>query len=281
VVVRRPDGVAMNVNLAPPLPSRDWAFFFDIDGTIVELAPSPSTIRLDDEVHVLLRRLSAASSGALALISGRHVADIDVILPGAALPVASQHGLERRDARGTVTRHTEDHGTIAVARTQLMDVVARHPTLLLEDKGMTLALHYRTAPGLASFAYRAMRAARQRVGPGYAVQRGKCVVELIPTSVNKGSAITAFMAEAPFHGRTAVFIGDDLTDEAGFVEVNRLGGHSVKVGRGTSTARWRLDSVSAVKSWLQRGAAAGWAACTPAGNASPHSVRGVAPQHNR
>jgi trehalose 6-phosphate phosphatase len=193
-----------------PLPSSEWAFFFDVDGTIVELAPSPSAIRLDVAVHALLRRLYAAS---------------------------------------------------------------------LEDKGMTLALHYRRAPGLASFAHRTMRAVRQRAGPGHVLQQGKCVVELLPRVADKGSAILAFMAEAPFRGRTVVFVGDDLTDESGFAEVNRLGGYSVKVGNGTSTARWRLESVSAVKRWLERGAAANWASCTPADDASDHSDRGAAPHH--
>jgi trehalose 6-phosphate phosphatase len=262
-----------------PLPSRDWAFFFDVDGTVVELACSPSAIRLDVAVHSLLRRLHAASAGALALVSGRSIGDIDAIFPGAAFPVASQHGLERRDARGTITRQAADHGTIAAARVELMEIVARHSGLALEDKGMSLALHYRRAPGLASFVHRTMRAARQRAGPGHVLQQGKCVVELLPRVADKGSAILAFMAEAPFRGRTAVFLGDDLTDESGFAEVNRLGGYSVKVGSGTSTARWRLESVAAVKRWLEGGAAANWAACTPADDASDHSVRGPAPHH--
>jgi trehalose 6-phosphate phosphatase len=266
------------MSLGPlPLPSREWAFFFDVDGTIVELAPIPAAIRLDVEVHALLRRLYTASSGALALVSGRRVADIDAIFPGPALPVASQHGLERRDAQGAVTRVAADRDAIAAARNHLMDVVARHPTLALEDKGLTLALHYRGAPGLASFVHRTMRAARQRAGPGFVVQQGKFVVELVPNAVDKGSAILGFMAEAPFHGRTAVFVGDDLTDESGFAAVNRLGGYSVKVGSGTSTARWRLDSVSAVKSWLERGAAAGWAAQIPANETPDHSLRGAMP----
>jgi trehalose 6-phosphate phosphatase len=268
------------MNDAPmPLPSRDWAFFFDVDGTIVDIAPSPSAIRLDAGTHALLRRLSAAAAGALALVTGRGLADIDAIFADAAFPVAGQHGLERRDAWGAVTRHASDRDTIAVARTELTDVVARHPGLLLEDKGMTLALHYRRAPGLASFVHRTMRAVRRRAGPGYALQQGKFVVELVPNAVDKGSAILAFMAEAPFRGRTAVFIGDDLTDESGFVAVNRLGGYSVKVGSGTTTARWRLESVSAVKSWLERGAAAGWPTHGPPDDASEHSVGGATTHH--
>jgi trehalose 6-phosphate phosphatase len=248
----------MSIAYALPLPSRDWAYFFDVDGTIIELAPSPSAVHLDPAMHVLLRRLSTASAGALALVTGRRAADVDAIFGGPPLPMASQHGLERRDGRGAVTRVPTDPDAIAAARAHLQDAVARHPDLLLEDKGSTLALHYRAVPAFGSFVYAMMRVARQRAGPGYQLQRGKCVIELVPNAVNKGHAIAAFMAEAPFRGRTPVFVGDDLTDEAGFVTVNRLGGHSVKVGNGASVARWRLAGVDDLKTWLERGAATGW-----------------------
>jgi trehalose 6-phosphate phosphatase len=250
----------MSIGGAPPLPDRDWAFFFDVDGTIVELASSPSAVRLDPAMHALLRQLFTASAGALALVTGRHAADIDAIFSGPPFPVASQHGLERRDVKGAVTRAATDPDAIAAARIDLQDAVGSHPRLLLEDKGSTLALHYRAAPALASFAHRMMRAARQRAGPGYQLQQGKCVIELVPKAVDKGRAILEFMAEPPFRGRTPVFVGDDLTDEAGFAAVNGLGGYSVKVGNGASAARWRLASVDAVKAWLECGAAARWAA---------------------
>jgi trehalose 6-phosphate phosphatase len=258
----------MSVARRLPLPDRDWAYFFDVDGTVVELASSPSVVRLDVAMHALLRQLFAASGGALALATGRRAADIDAIFPGSTFPVASQHGLERRDAKGAVTRVATDPDAIAAVRIHVQDAVARHPGLLLEDKGSTLALHYRAAPALASFVRRTMRAARQRAGAGYQLQQGKCVIELVPKAVDKGRAILAFMAEPPFRGRTPVFVGDDLTDEAGFVAVNGLGGYSVKVGNGTSAARWRLASVGAVKAWLEGGAAAGWTAPPPADGAT-------------
>jgi trehalose 6-phosphate phosphatase len=264
----------MSIARTLPLPNRDWAYFFDVDGTILELAPSPSGVRLDPAMHALLRQLSTASAGALALVTGRCAADVDAIFAGAPFPMASQHGLERRDGRGAVTRAPTDPDALAAARAHLQDAVARHPDLLLEDKGSTLALHYRAVPAFGSFVYAMMRAARQRAGPGYQLQRGKCVIELVPDAVNKGHAITAFMAEAPFRGRTPVFVGDDLTDEAGFAAVNGLGGHSVKVGNGASVARWRLAAVGDVKLWLERGAAAGWSA-EPA-NGAPECI----PRHD-
>jgi trehalose 6-phosphate phosphatase len=115
---------------------------------------------------------------------------------------------------------------------------------------MTLALHYRRAPELREVAERAMRALAGSLGDAFELQAGKFVFELKPSGKDKGSAIAEFMREAPFSGRLPVFIGDDLTDEHGFDVVNRLGGHSVKVGPGPSRARWRLEDASAVREWL-------------------------------
>jgi len=107
-------------------------------------------------------------------------------------------------------------------------------------------------PSLASFAHQTMRAAAAACGPEFALQSGKRVVELKPSGKDKGEAVREFMREAPFHGRTPVFVGDDVTDEHGFVRVNALGGHSIKVGGGPTAARWRLADVRAVYAWLER-----------------------------
>jgi trehalose 6-phosphate phosphatase len=121
---------------------------------------------------------------------------------------------------------------------------------VLENKGMTLALHYRRAPELGELAAREMHGIAERLGDGFEMQTGKLVYEIKPSGKNKGSAIAEFMREPPFAGRLPVFIGDDLTDEHGFEVVNRLGGHSVKVGPGRSRARWRLANAAAVREWL-------------------------------
>lgn len=243
----------MSARIRMPAPNPHWAFFFDVDGTVVDLAPSPSLVRLDEELHALLRRLHQAAGGALALVSGRTIEGVDAIFTDSPLPVAGQHGLERRDARGTVTRFAADASELCAVKSSLAQDVARHPGLLMEDKGMSLALHYREAPRLGSYVSRAMRLARERMGTGYELQRGKFVVELKPSVMNKGRAVRAYMAEAPFQDRLPVFIGDDATDEHGFEAVNALGGLSIKVGAGASRACFRLADVVAVKSWLARG----------------------------
>lgn len=240
-----------------PAPRSDWAYFFDIDGTLVDIAPTPWEVRLERELIEVILRLHDATGGALALISGRSIADIDSILHGARLPVAGQHGVERRDSNHRISRHEFPAEKLAAARKRLREAVARHPGFLLEDKGLSLALHYRTSPALGSFAHRLMRTVQTEIGPDYTVLTGKRIVELKPSGKDKGQAVSEFMAEEPFKGRVPVFIGDDTTDEYGFAVVNSLGGHSIKVGGGRSAARWRVADVVAVRSWLARSAEIG------------------------
>jgi trehalose 6-phosphate phosphatase len=230
----------------------DWAYFFDIDGTLVDIAPSPAGARTDRQLRDLLERLHGAAE-AVALISGRRIADIDRLFPSTRFPAAGQHGIERRDVTGRVFLHAADAAPLEHARASLASVVARHRGLLLEDKGLSLALHYRRAPRLAGYAHREMRALQAALGSAYCVLSGKRVVELKPAGRDKGVAVQEFMQEPPFRGRTPVFVGDDVTDEYGFTTVNRLGGHSVRVGPGPTAARWRLRDVRAVRAWLAQG----------------------------
>jgi trehalose 6-phosphate phosphatase len=127
---------------------------------------------------------------------------------------------------------------------------AANQGLIFEDKGASVALHYRLAPRLAAAAEAVVREAAQSAGGALQLQRGKMVFELKPAGCDKGSAIEQFMHDAPFAGRTPVFLGDDVTDEDGFGVVNRLHGHSVKVGEGPTAARWRLAGPEQARAWL-------------------------------
>lgn len=172
------------------------------------------------------------------------------------MPVAGQHGIERRDAAGLVARHGFPSTKLAAVHRTLADAVVRHRGLLLEDKGgLSLALHYRRAPRLGGFAHRLVRSLLAQVGSEFCVQSGKRVVEMKPTGRHKGIAVLEFMQEEPFRGRTPVFIGDDVTDEYAFAAVNGLEGYSVKVGPGRTVAHWRLQNARAVRAWLKRGPA--------------------------
>jgi trehalose 6-phosphate phosphatase len=237
--------------LPPPLDTRA-ALFLDIDGTLLELAPSPAQVRVDDDVTERLPALARELDGAVALITGRAIADADRLFPGLSLPIAGQHGTERRSADGTIHRHRLPQPGIARLRRELARFAARHAGVMLEDKGATLALHYRQAPRLAAHVHRTIRAqvAAGARGRAWRVQPGKGIVELRPDGRDKGTAIAEFMAEPPFRGRMPVFLGDDRTDEFGFAAVARMGGWSVKVGAGPTRARYRLPDVAAVRSWL-------------------------------
>ena len=239
----------MTARRMPPF-AADWAFFLDVDGTLLEYAARPQEVRVGAALMDLMDRLGAATGGALALVSGRSVEDIDKLFAPLALPAAGQHGTERRAADGTVHRHAPSIEKLGRTASDLVRLTAAHTGLVVENKGMTLALHYRLAPGLRTLAEREMRALAAGLGDAFELQTGKFVVEIKPSGKDKGNAIAEFSAEPPFAGRRPVFIGDDLTDEPGFRVVNWAGGHTVKVGPGITRARWRLPDVCAVRNWL-------------------------------
>ncbi len=234
----------------PPAPRADWAYFFDLDGTLLDFTDAPGATRLDDALRGQIRALSEKTGGAVALISGRALADIDRLLDGVHLPAAGQHGTERRDARGQITRHAFPVERLEWAHARLAEAASGHAGLVVEHKGLSLALHYRRAPRLGGYAHRLARSLTPRLGAHFSILPGKRIVEVKPAGKDKGDAVFEFMEEAPFRGRTPVFVGDDRTDEYGFKAVNGLGGLSIKVGAGRTVARWRLRDVRAVRRWL-------------------------------
>jgi trehalose 6-phosphate phosphatase len=234
----------------PPPAQLDWAYFFDIDGTLIELANSPAEVVIDEGLAPLLQELSRGTGGAVALITGRAIADVDGVIQLSGIPIAGQHGATRRDADGRTRLHSVSEEGLSIIRERLVDIVAKHPLLRAEFKGSCIALHYRAAPKLGGFAHRLMRDLCAAHAPEFALQPGKRIVEIRPAGRDKGVVIREFMGEAPFADRLPVFVGDDVTDELGFDAINAVGGHSIKVGPGRTRARWRLRDVSAVRAWL-------------------------------
>ena len=249
------------------LPDPPWSYFLDLDGTLVELAETPAGARASADLPALLQALRDRSGGALAIVSGRPIAELDAMLHGIQLPAAGLHGLERRNGDGRLIPAPSLVAPVDLVWEELTRAIARHPGLLIERKGPALAIHYRRVPRLASFAHRLARTALDRLGAEYRLDRGKRVAELRPAGADKGDAVRAFLAEPAFLGRTPVFIGDDLTDEAGFAEVDRHGGISIKVGPGPSGAGWRLPDAAAVRGWLLTG--------IPQPRPSPRPIRRV------
>lgn len=237
----------------PPVLDEGCALFLDIDGTLLELAPTPNRVRVDAGIAALLPALAQRLDGAVALITGRSMADADSLFRGLSLPIAGQHGLERRAADGSLHRHLPSFAGLARLRRDLTKFVAQHDGLMLEDKGTTLALHYRQAPRLASHVHRTLRshlAAALATEAGWRLQPGKGVLEVKPDGRDKGTVILEYMEEPPFADRLPVFVGDDKTDEYGFIAVTVAGGWAVKVGRGPTNANYRLPNVAAVRRWL-------------------------------
>ncbi|HVW50757.1 MULTISPECIES: trehalose-phosphatase [unclassified Trinickia] len=232
------------------LPPSETAFFFDFDGTLVELAPTPDGILVPPAVVDTLARLRRLTHGAVAVVSGRGIDSIDGFLGLPDLPIAGLHGAERRDASGdTVRLGFNDERLLRMERV-LADLVNAHPGTLLEIKGAALALHYRNAPLAETVAREATERLVAQHADAYVLQPGKMVYEIKPKNVDKGRALAAFLDEPPFAGRTPVFAGDDLTDEKAFAVVNERGGLSIKVGAGETSARARIDSVGAFVGWL-------------------------------
>lgn len=234
------------------LPAADpaRAYFLDIDGTLLEIAESPSGVRVDASLVAMIRRLHECTGGAVALISGRRVADIDGLFPSLRLPIAGQHGMERRDPAGGMHRHAPEGVDWPQLMARIHAAFAGVAGLTLEDKGLTLAVHFRENPSLEGVVGETLGRIVAASGAAIRLQPGKCVLEVKPAGRDKGTAIAEFMSEPPFRGRRPVFIGDDVTDEYGFRVVNDLDGDSVKVGSGETVARWRIEDVRAVRAWL-------------------------------
>lgn len=264
------------------------ALFLDVDGTLLEIAATPQAVSVSDDLRDGLWALSLGSGGAVALVSGRAIADLDKLFAPLTLPSAGLHGFEHRSASGTYHRRPlPSTAALEDARGAMLQLARPHPGLMVEDKQFALALHYRNAPHLEEAVMKAMREVGGRLAGELELQHGKMVVELRPAGATKAEAVAAFLAEAPFAGRQPIFIGDDLTDEPAFELVNRRGGRSVVVSATRpSAARARLADVTAVRGWLaqlqaepaaalrrlselERGASAGDDASRPA----PHGPR--------
>jgi trehalose 6-phosphate phosphatase len=240
-----------NSSQRPPRPSPEWALFLDVDGTLLDIAETPSQVAVPDGTVELLARLERVLRGAVALASGRSLAVLDRLFEPLLLPAAGQHGLERRGADGIVTHTGVAGAALDRVRARLAGSEQEIPGLLIEDKGGTVAVHYRRASAREDEVSRRVGDAVRDLDSELELLAGKKVLEIRPRGAGKHQIVDAFMAEAPICGRTPVFVGDDRTDEDGFAAVNGLGGHSIRVGGdGESVAGHRLADAAAVRDWL-------------------------------
>ena len=238
---------------APPdnLDPSNLALFLDVDGTLLEIEDHPSDVWADPSLVEMLANISTGLGGAMSLISGRQIADIDRIFAPVRFAAAGAHGSELR-------QHPDD--SVAITQTllpapllaQIRTFVAQNPGLLLEEKGGGVSLHYRRAPQLEEECKLFVQRLLPDIEKDFRLIAGKMVLELAPADHNKGAAITEMMRQEPFVGRRAVFVGDDVTDEDGFRAVNGMGGITIRVGGNcSSAAEYALPDVAAVRCWLE------------------------------
>ena len=242
------------VSLKPPPPGllEGAALFLDFDGTLVDLAETPDSIRVSPELGPLLERLRHRLDGRIAIVSGRSLADLERHVPASGIAFSGSHGLELQFAGGTRLPLSVPIGLDDV-RARVDAFAEADEGLLVEEKPAGIALHYRLAPEWAerAAAFIGDLAAER----GWSVQPGNMVVELRPSGATKGDALRAFMTEPKFSAARPVFVGDDLTDEHGFAAAAKLGGAGILVGPSRETAAlYRLGSVGAVKAWLEKSA---------------------------
>lgn len=230
------------------LPLKSSALFLDFDGTLTELAERPDAIAVAGDLPNTLEHLARRLGGALAIVSGRSVAEIDRYLHPLILPVAGVHGAERRGSDGLLHRMPAPDIARVVAAAEAL--ASRHPGLLVEVKPGAVAVHYRQAPALEELCIAAMDAASS-LAEGMVLLRGKKVVEVKPRRATKGVAVKTFLDVDPlFRDRTPWFIGDDVTDEAAFEAVQSLRGVAIKIGEGETLAQHRIETPADLRRWL-------------------------------
>lgn len=218
-----------------------FALYLDFDGTLVEIAPKPDQVRVDPALAPALEKLRTRLGGALAIVTGRPIRVIDDFLVPARFDVAGLHGVERRVDGVVSGGSAEDHPALRAQVPALHAAVTDLEHVLIEDKGASVAVHWRLAtPSDAAAAEEAVKAAAVALGSAYRLQLGKAVGEIVPASATKGHAIRALAENPPYAGRRAIFLGDDLTDEKAFAVINETGGVSVRIGGAETIASRRL-----------------------------------------
>lgn len=227
------------------------ALLLDLDGTLAPIADHPAAVVVADRTKQALATLDAALDGALAIISGRSIDDVDRLVAPGRFAVAGIHGLMRRDIHDRLHETAFDQQVLQTITNELQRLVAGEPGIWLESKPGSVALHYRQRPELEGLC-------RQQVSRAVAghepaeVLAGKMVIEVKAARRTKGDAVLDFMAEPPFRGRCPVYAGDDVTDEDAFRAVDSLGGRSIRIGSKDPQADYWVAETDAFLHWLSQ-----------------------------
>jgi trehalose 6-phosphate phosphatase len=244
-----PDAVPVPRSLVPHL--NECAILLDIDGTLLDFAPTPREVWVPPGLAKTLDRLLARTSGALALVSGRSLNDIDLIFAPKQFPAIGGHGAEMRISRDSEAVATHAPPMDKELKLRLAAIAKLSPGILLEDKGYSLALHYRLAPHAEKAIYEAVSLIRADLpNAPIEVLPGKCVCEIKHSGFTKATGVLELMTHEPFKGRRPIFIGDDVTDETVFAIMPDLGGLAFSVGRRAQGVAGHFDEPRDVREWL-------------------------------
>ncbi len=236
---------------ALPPPERA-AFLLDVDGTLLDIAPTPESVVVPPGLLADLAALRGRVGGALAVVTGRPIAQIDALLPDAPHAVAGEHGGATRHNPGAPVRHAELAAIPPAWRDAAARIAAAHPGARVEEKQRGLVLHFRAAPEHGPALHAALEALLAPEADAFHLLGAKMAWEIRPAGADKGSAVRALMAEPPFAGRLPVFVGDDTTDEDGIAAAVDLGGVGLRVPDA-------FGDPDGVRAWIARLARTGWA----------------------
>jgi trehalose 6-phosphate phosphatase len=246
--VNRPD-----LPVAAPNPKRNWALFLDIDGTLLDVAPRPDAVRVPATLAKVLAKTQAKLGGALAIASGRTLAEIDQLMSPLRLPCVAEHGAVIRFADGAVAVASADCAVPERWRIELHAAAQGWKGVLIEEKSYSLAVHYRQAPEREAEVCEAVQAVAAQDPSRFEVLTCRMAFEIRRRGLTKAAAVERFMPTPPFAGRMPVFVGDDVTDEDGFRAAIAQGGLGLRVddafaGEPARVRQW-LETFSAAKTY--------------------------------
>lgn len=244
------------VHGAPDMPDlARSAMFLDFDGVLVDLAETPDSIDVPDDLADLLNRLSERTGGATSIVSGRAAGTIEGFIPGYRGDIIGSHGAERRIDGETETHDLAGSEQVAKIRAVVRSFAALDEGFLVEDKPCGVVLHFRRKPDLYSEAHRFMESLLGHF-PEFKIQQAKMAVEMKPSDIGKVSSIRWLREREPYAGRRPVYFGDDVTDEPAMEHCVEADGLAIKVGDGETRANYRLDTVEEVRRLLSEWAGA-------------------------
>jgi trehalose 6-phosphate phosphatase len=233
--------------MTPPDLDRTNALFLDLDGTLLEIAPTPESVVVPPNLPGLLASLHGLLGGALAIVTGRSIGVVDSLLAPFSASAAGEHGVALRYQDGKVEEMPKGLAVPIAWREALEAAAERWPGVRVEPKAHGVAIHYRLAPERGNDVWRLVRSLVAEDHSWFRLIPAREAVEIGPRAASKGHAVERLMARAPFQGRRPIFVGDDFTDEAGMEAARRFGGEGLRV------AEVFGGDPAAVRAWLSRG----------------------------